>query len=258
MPQLKIPTPLRPYAGGHAVVDVKGQRIAEILQDLTQQHPGLKQHLFSENGDLRPFVNLFVNDEDIRYLSGVDTPIEESDQLRIIPSIAGGLTTPAPSGIEEVSLRKVDHGALKTNQMVIITLSILAFILNQPLLALLVGLMMAMGTIFGVPGFGFLYRRLLRPLNLVQADILDDNPEPHRFAQGFGALVTLGGGFALLLGAPALGWGLVWLVVALAALNLFAGFCVGCAVYYWLVRLQVPGFVKPPPPDTLPGMRPGR
>jgi len=97
MPQLKIPTPLRPYAGGQAVVEVKGQRIAEALSDLTEQHPNLKQHLFSESGDLRPFVNLFVNDEDIRYLSGVDTPIQESDHLRIIPSIAGGRSCLSPA-----------------------------------------------------------------------------------------------------------------------------------------------------------------
>jgi hypothetical protein len=157
-----------------------------------------------------------------------------------------------------MTLAKVDHGALRTNQTFIISLNILAFVLDQPWLAILVGLMMALGTLFGVPGFGFLYRRLLRPLNLVQADIFEDNPEPHRFAQGFGAVVTLGGGLALLAGAAGLGWSLVWLVVALAALNLFAGFCVGCAFYYWLVRLRVPGFVKPPPPQTLPGMRPRR
>ena len=91
MPKLKIPTPLRPYAGGHAVIEVRGERVAEALSDLTAQHPNLKQHIFSETGELRPFVNLFLNDEDIRYLEGVETLISESDQLRIIPSIAGGM-----------------------------------------------------------------------------------------------------------------------------------------------------------------------
>ncbi len=90
MPQLKIPTPLRPYTGGQAVVTVRGGTIAEALADLTAQHPNLKQHLFNEAGELRPFVNLFVNEEDIRYLNGVATPIGEADLLRIIPSIAGG------------------------------------------------------------------------------------------------------------------------------------------------------------------------
>ena len=61
---------------------------------------------------------------------------------------------------------------------------------------------------------------------------------------------------ALFVGVPILGWGLVWLVIALAALNLFVGFCAGCAVYYWLGKLRLPGFVKTPPPGTFPGMRP--
>jgi hypothetical protein len=90
----------------------------------------------------------------------------------------------------------------------------------------------------------------------VKPDVIDDNPEPHRFAQGFGAVVmALGTGF-LLAGATAPGWGLVWLVIALAALNLFAGFCAGCAVYYWFNRLHVPGFVIAAPDGTFPGMRP--
>jgi len=85
---------------------------------------------------------------------------------------------------------------------------------------------------------------------------LQDNPEPHRFAQGFGGAVMIIGTGALYAGASILGWALIWLVVALAALNLFAGFCVGCAVYYWLGRLSVPGFSKSPPSDTFPGMKP--
>ncbi|GAB4578436.1 MAG: MoaD/ThiS family protein [Anaerolineales bacterium] len=90
MPTLKIPTPLRPYAGGQATVTVHGTKVGETLTDLTTQYPNLRQHIFSETGDLRPFVNLFLNDEDVRYLAGVETPVKESDQLRIIPSIAGG------------------------------------------------------------------------------------------------------------------------------------------------------------------------
>jgi hypothetical protein len=90
----------------------------------------------------------------------------------------------------------------------------------------------------------------------VKPDVLADNPEPHRFAQGFGAVVLAAGAIALFAGLPLLGWSLVWLVIALAALNLFAGFCAGCAVYYWLNRLNVPGFVQSPPEGTFPGMRP--
>ena len=90
MPTLKIPTPLRAYAGGQAVVSVQGRKVGEALADLTAQHPNLRQHIFNEAGELRPFVNLYLNEEDVRYLDGVDTEIRESDLLRIIPSIAGG------------------------------------------------------------------------------------------------------------------------------------------------------------------------
>jgi hypothetical protein len=97
----------------------------------------------------------------------------------------------------------------------------------------------------------------LRRLGLLKPDLIPDNPEPHRFAQGLGALVLLGGVAAFLAGLPSLGWGLVWLVIALAALNLFGGFCAGCAVYYWFNRLGLPGFSQSPPPGTFPGRRPG-
>ncbi len=90
MPTLRIPTPLRPYAGGQSEVEVQGGTVAEALNELTSQHPSLRQHLYSEDGELRAFVNLFVNDEDIRYLQGAQTRIEENDKLMILPSIAGG------------------------------------------------------------------------------------------------------------------------------------------------------------------------
>lgn len=151
---------------------------------------------------------------------------------------------------------KLDHSALRTNQAVIIFLSLLAFILNLPLLAGGVGLVMAAGTLFRRPGFGFVYRFLLRPLGLLRPEVLEDNSEPHRFAQGFGAAVIFGSLLALSFGMERFGWGLVWLVIGLAALNLFGGFCVGCALYYWFNRIQVPGFTKSAPPGTRPGMRP--
>lgn len=150
----------------------------------------------------------------------------------------------------------VDHTALIINQSFIIILSILAFIFDVPWLAFVVMLVMGIGTMRGVPGFGFIYRYLLRPRGWAQPDVIPDNPEPHRFAQGFGAVVMAAAVIALYSGAGATGWALVWLVVALAALNLFVGFCAGCAVYYWLYRLHVPGFVKSPPDGTIPGMRP--
>ena len=152
-------------------------------------------------------------------------------------------------------LTKVDHTAIKTNQAVIIILNIIAFILNAPWLAGIVALVMIIGTLLKSPGFEIVYR-ILRSARLAKPDMLLDNPEPHRFAQGFGGGVMLAGTAALYAGVPVLGWGLVWMVAALAAFNLFGGFCVGCAVYYWLNRLSMPGFAKSPPEDTFPGMRP--
>jgi len=156
----------------------------------------------------------------------------------------------------ETPLQKVDHSAFKVNQAFIIGLNILAFIFNLPWLAVIVTLAMAIGTALKVPGFGFVYKSLLKPRGWVKPDVITDNPEPHRFAQGFGAVVLAAGVVALFTGAAPLGWGLVWVVIALAALNLFAGFCAGCAVYYWLNRLNVPGFVKSAPTGTFPGMKP--
>jgi hypothetical protein len=153
-------------------------------------------------------------------------------------------------------LQKVDHAALRTNQVFIIGLNIIAFIFDLIWLAGLVGLVMLVGTLMTRPGFGWLYRQVFKPLGWVKPDVIQDNPEPHRFAQGFGAVVMVIALVALLGSSPFLGWGLVWLVVALAALNLFGGFCVGCAVYYWLGRLNLSGFDKSPPEGSIPGMRP--
>jgi hypothetical protein len=154
------------------------------------------------------------------------------------------------------TLQKVDHSALKANQLFIISLSILAFILNGPELAAFVALVMGIGSALKVPGFGFIYKYLLKPRGWLKPDVLDDNPEPHRFAQFLGFIFMTAGSIALFSGAVILGWGLVWLVVVLAALNAFGGFCVGCAVYYWLSRFQLPGFNKQPPEGTFPGMKP--
>jgi hypothetical protein len=101
-----------------------------------------------------------------------------------------------------------------------------------------------------------IYAQILKPRGWVKPELLQDNPEPHRFAQGFGGVVLAISSLAFLLGSATLGWALGWLVIALASLNLFAGFCVGCAVYYWLNRLNVPGFVKTPPAGFFPGMKP--
>ncbi len=152
--------------------------------------------------------------------------------------------------------QKVDHSALRVNQAAIIILLIVAFVVNVPWLVAGVALVMLIGTARRQPGFKPIYAGLLKPRGIVKPDVIDDSPQPHVFAQGMGGTVLLLALVGFWLGSAVIGWALAWLVVALAALNLFAGFCAGCFVYYWLVRLHVPGFVAQPIPGTFPGMRP--
>jgi len=234
MATIRIPTPLRPYTGGSAMAELNGATVGEALQQLVSIYPDLEQHLYKD-GELRSFVNVFLGEEDIRYLDGVDTPIRSSDQILIIPSIAGG------------SGRLVDHSALRVNQAFIIGLLVLAFVLDLWPLAAFVAAVMITGTIWPEVGlFKRIYRHVLKPAWLVKPDVITDNPEPHRFAQGLGGVFTLGSTLALLVRLPVVGWGLAWLVIVLAALNLFLGFCAGCFVYYQLNRLGVPGFTHAP------------
>jgi adenylyltransferase/sulfurtransferase len=89
--QILIPTPLRPYAGGADTFETNTQNIAEALESLTEAHPDLRKHLFNDEGKLRSFVNLYLNDEDVRYLPEREaTAVSDADTLTIIPSIAGG------------------------------------------------------------------------------------------------------------------------------------------------------------------------
>jgi len=86
-----IPTPLRVYAGGKDAVEIDAPTIAAVLQSLTEAHPDLRKHLFTAEGKLRAFVNLYLNDEDVRYLPAKEeTAVTAADTLSIIPSIAGG------------------------------------------------------------------------------------------------------------------------------------------------------------------------
>ena len=90
MPVLRIPTPLRTYTNGKSDVTVGGSNISEALMDLTAQYPALKPHLFNDGGELRAFVNLFVGENNIKDLHGLNTPIKDGDKIVLIPSIAGG------------------------------------------------------------------------------------------------------------------------------------------------------------------------
>jgi molybdopterin/thiamine biosynthesis adenylyltransferase/rhodanese-related sulfurtransferase/molybdopterin converting factor small subunit len=95
MAKILIPTPLRPYTDKKDAVDATGGTIGELLADLTTRHSGLKAHLYNEHGKLRSFVNIYVNDEDIRYLQKEQTPVMATDTVSIIPSVAGGAPTAA-------------------------------------------------------------------------------------------------------------------------------------------------------------------
>ena len=90
MPHIQIPTPLRQYAGKQATVEVPAGNVGEALASLVAQHPELKRHLYTEEGALRAFVNVYVNDEDMRYLEKEATALKDGDTISIVPSIAGG------------------------------------------------------------------------------------------------------------------------------------------------------------------------
>jgi hypothetical protein len=158
----------------------------------------------------------------------------------------------------ESSLRKVDHAAIRTNQAAIIVSLLVAFVADVFWLVGLVGALMLIGTALGTQAFRWLYVGVLRRIGWVQPDLIPDHPEPHRFAQGLGGAVLGTATLALLLGASTIGWALVWMVVLLAGLNLFLGFCAGCFVYYWLARWRIPGFSHSPPANGFPGLRPPR
>lgn len=143
--------------------------------------------------------------------------------------------------------RRVDHAALKVNQAFIVGLLLLAFVLDNWQVAAFVGVVMLLGTMAPAMSlFKLAYKYLLRPTGAVKPQIIEDNPEPHRFAQGLGGTFVALAVAALLLGQPLVGWALVWLVIILAALNLFLGFCAGCFAYYQLNRLGLPGFNREP------------
>lgn len=91
MATFSIPAPYRPYTDGAGELTVDAGDVAQALDALLRRYPGLRPHLMNPRGNLRPFVNLFVNDVHIRELQGLDTPLAETDVLRLVPSIAGGV-----------------------------------------------------------------------------------------------------------------------------------------------------------------------
>lgn len=90
MAKILIPTPLRQYTNKKDSVELDGSTVGEVLNALTSQHPDLKRQLYNDEGKLRSFVNVYLNDEDIRYLGKDSTPVKNNDTVTIVPSIAGG------------------------------------------------------------------------------------------------------------------------------------------------------------------------
>ena len=90
MVKVRIPTPLRKLTGGKGEVEAEGKTIADLIEDLENRYPGIKERLMDESGNLRRFINIYVNEEDIRFLQGKDTSLSDGDDVSIVPAIAGG------------------------------------------------------------------------------------------------------------------------------------------------------------------------
>jgi hypothetical protein len=140
---------------------------------------------------------------------------------------------------EKTMVKRVDQTALKFNQAAIITFTLLGFIFERPYLVLFVGLVLAIGTI--APEWALfkqIYLKLLKPNKLLKPKVIKDDPTPHQFAQGVGALFLLvSSSLLLVFGNAIMGWSLAWIVIILAGVNLFFGFCAGCFVYYQLDKV---------------------
>jgi len=132
----------------------------------------------------------------------------------------------------------LDRNALRVNQALIIFFVVLAYILSQPLLVGFVAAVMLVGTILPSAAlFQQFYRQVLRPAGLLRPDLSQEDAAPHRFAQGVGAAFLIAASLAFGLGAAVTGWVLASIVVVLAAVNLFFGFCAGCFMYFQLARV---------------------
>lgn len=143
--------------------------------------------------------------------------------------------------------QKVDQTALKFNQASIITLLVLAFLFNQIWLVALVAAVMLIGTWWPGAGlFKLLYARGLKPAGLLKPNVVADEAQPHLFAQGVGGIFLVASLLAFAAGSALIGWVLTGIVIVLAAVNLFLGFCLGCFIYFQLarrgIRVTLPGW----------------
>ena len=88
--EVRLPTVLRSHAGGASVVTLDGTTIGEVLGKLVAEYPGMSGQVLQENGSLHKFVNIYVNDDDVRYLNGLETPVPDGAEISILPAVAGG------------------------------------------------------------------------------------------------------------------------------------------------------------------------
>lgn len=144
-------------------------------------------------------------------------------------------------------LRKVDHTALKTGMILTIVLLIAGFLLNSALLVAIVAVCQLAGALaLPFAPYSLIYQHIVQPSGLVEPQVITDNPEPHRFSVLVGAIFNTVATVLLLAGVAVIPWVLVWIVIALANLNVWLNFCMGCWMYYQFNRLGVPGFTVSP------------
>ncbi len=158
---------------------------------------------------------------------------------------------------ESLSTRTVDQNDLRVNATLVVTVLVTAFVINRwELVAFQAGALFLTTLRLSLGPYVALYRYILRPMRIVNPDLRVDNPEPHRFAAMFGTIVASTGAYLLATGRCVAGWGLVWLLITLAAAGL-AGWCAGCFTYYMMNRLGLRGLFKHAPiRGTFPGARP--
>jgi hypothetical protein len=143
------------------------------------------------------------------------------------------------SSAEQAIGERVDHTALRVNQALIIVFLTAAFLLDRSWIVVFVAAVMVLGTVTpALALFQRLYRDVLKPASLLKPDVRAEAAAPHRFAQGMGGSVLVIASIALFAGALAVGWALAILVIVLAAVNLFFGFCAGCFVFFQIQRLR--------------------
>ncbi len=149
---VRIPSALRPYADGQKEVTLDAVSVDHALEVLTERFPALNPHLYDETETLRQYVNLFVNEQDVRSLQGGATPLTAGDRMMIVPSIAGG--------VDAAPLQSVDHATRRVSQAIIIVLLLAAYVLNVIWLLAAVAATLTIGALASRPSFRPIYGEL--------------------------------------------------------------------------------------------------